>query len=749
MASTPAAVATSQTVTLPFIEELYNPNFLDVLLPASQKPAPVARAVETPGNPMIDALKSTTNHTLTWNDSPAFNSTGSATLNAFQSLTSYASWDTIDSALTKAWKEDPGVTLRLIWNTRSIHDGKGEKELFYQTFAWLYMNHPRTAISNLPYLVAPVCKAKGSKNRRGEDRCHGYWKDLLNILGLATLDELGFLETPSSAKFLHSPRTPRRNWMRNSAKTEVRAKDEAERAARIQEAIKYNAQVKEAAKEKRVRAHAVSYERLTGKLQDAKYRALYVAVARLFAGKLAEDVQTLESLESLPEDAERKERLDILRQLSLAGKWAPTPGGSHDRQTNIATAICQLLHRAGHIHASEPLDAQSGWPVIGAHIARSYYQRWILRPLRSALACPEPLMSANRWKEIEYNRVPSLCMQQNKEHFARHNIEGFARYLMDVESGKKTISGATLMPHELVKEVLVGLDYLHHVPDPKRPSIKDVKKQIAEMKARVVEGQWKTLIARLREAGTLENSLAVCDVSGSMGLAYTDRNKGVQPIWPALALSLVLAQLGKPPFNNGFITFSASPRFVEVNPEEQGLAATLQKMQASDWGMNTNLHAVFVDLLLPLAVKHAVKPEDMIKRLFIFSDMQFDEADGTSRDPAHWQTNHDAIEKAYREAGYEVPEIVYWNLSPQFASVPVQAERKGTALMSGFSPAMLKAFMGEETESDQEDMSEWTAVSQNGEAGEVKKTSEDEFNPVNVMKKALGMESYNGLVIVN
>jgi len=38
----------------------------------------------------------------------------------------------IDALLAKLWAEDPALTLRVIWNTRSIHDGKGDKELFYK-----------------------------------------------------------------------------------------------------------------------------------------------------------------------------------------------------------------------------------------------------------------------------------------------------------------------------------------------------------------------------------------------------------------------------------------------------------------------------------------------------------------------------------------------------------------------------------------------------------------------------------------
>jgi hypothetical protein len=62
----------------------------------------------------------------------ALSSTGSATLDAFNGLNAWSFKDVSDY-LETSWKEDPGVTLRLIWNIRSIHDGKSEKELFYRS----------------------------------------------------------------------------------------------------------------------------------------------------------------------------------------------------------------------------------------------------------------------------------------------------------------------------------------------------------------------------------------------------------------------------------------------------------------------------------------------------------------------------------------------------------------------------------------------------------------------------------------
>ncbi|KDQ56469.1 hypothetical protein JAAARDRAFT_48320 [Jaapia argillacea MUCL 33604] len=766
--STPAVASSSQNVTLPYIPELYNPNFLDVLLPLkatssvdvamsdSSKPSYASVAK----NAMIDALKSTANRAWTDNGAPTHSSTGSATLDAFQTLTKYASGEVIFSCLDKAWREDPELTLRIIWNVRSIHDGKGEKEVFYQCFGWLFKNHPRTAVLNLPQLVTRVCstdsgkgKAKAKPKFRDAGASHGYYKDLLNILCLATVDELGPLAKP--ATFLHTPKTPprrssNRQWDRISAAERIRLNeaDPKRRERRLEKAKKHDEGLKLKGKEKRAQENAKAHRRLLRKLEDKAFRALYVMVARLFAERANEDIELLQRFNSLPQTEETKnERYTILRQITFAGKWAPTPGHSHDRPTNISTAISLLLHHSGLVTPtlSSHASPQTALNSIDTHILRSFYSHWLLKPLRAILSCPEPLMSANRWTSIVYSRVPSICMKNNMTHFIAHDPSGFEKYLTKVEEGKRSISGAVLMPHEIVQEVLsLGSD-LH-----KSGSLKeDVVKRVAETRVRVFEAQWKTLIERLKDSGTLDNALAVCDVSGSMGSIHfggrVRRNDQVSPILPAISLSLVLAQVAKPPFNNGFITFSQNPEYVTVDVEKDGLLKTIQDMSGADWGMNTDLHAVFVKLLLPLAVKNKIPQEDMIKRLFIFSDMQFDSAstDVYHRGSANWETNHDSIAKAYREAGYEMPQIVYWDLAAEYRNVPVESERKGVALMNGFSSAMLKVFMGEveeeEVKMETESEREWEAVGADGESQTVVETEqEEEFSPINVMKKAVG-----------
>ncbi|KAJ7738156.1 hypothetical protein B0H16DRAFT_1664680 [Mycena metata] len=714
----------------------------------------------------MDALRLSNHRTRTENGAPAYDSTLSATLDAFSQLTRYSWSPEVETLLGKAWAEDPDLTLRIIWNLRSIHDGKAEKEVFYRAFGWLYDDHPRTAISNLHLLVQPVCAKPNSE----KGLAHGYWKDLLNILALATVDELSNLSKPSV--FLHNHR---------------RVRDPKQRNADANADGNLKIDWKPVVKAKRAVFGVAQQARIVGKLADPKYRALYVAVARLFADRLLSDLSLL--LDSqMAETADARNAL--LREIGLAPKWAPSLRGAHDRRTNITTAISRLIYRGkDKVPALTFPSALNDRPELDApdaiEVMRSFYRRWVLTPLRAATHVTETLMAARRWTEIKYNRVPSLCMRNNKERFFTHDPKGFEAYLISVEKGTRSISGATLLPHALLAEALnaradtsggvpggVGgvlgdiLRGVATVRGPERfPELTKHREALAATNARVIEAQWNALVQNLREAGTLENAIAICDVSGSMGSVWGRQDiNDPQPILPAVALSLLLARLARAPFNDGFITFSGRPAFVRLDPKK-GLSETAEGMAKTDWGMNTDFDAVFTKLLLPLAIQHKVKPEDMIKRVFVFSDMQFDDAASsypawganttsainTRNGGTEWETNHERVERRWRKAGYELPEIVYWNLSRYGSTFGVQADRKGVALMSGFSPSMLKVFMGEaeaaEVEGGETDTGDSDEGSVDGETKSVK--GKAEIDPLTVMKRALGKASFDALVVVD
>jgi hypothetical protein len=62
------------------------------------------------------------------------------------------------------------------------------------------------------------------------------------------------------------------------------------------------------------------------------------------------------------------------------------------------------------------------------------------------------------------------------------------------------------------------------------------------------------------------------------------------------------------------------------------------------------------------------------------------------------------IEKMYVDAGYKMPQIVYWNIQSRNGGIPVAFDKQGTALVSGFSPAIMSSLVKGEITSPQQIM---------------------------------------------
>jgi hypothetical protein len=67
--------------------------------------------------------------------------------------------------------------------------------------------------------------------------------------------------------------------------------------------------------------------------------------------------------------------------------------------------------------------------------------------------------------------------------------------------------------------------------------------------------------------------------------------------------------------------------------------------------------------------------------------MEFDEACGG-------RTNFDYIKDLYAHCGYDMPGIIFWNVNGRLGNVPVKANTLNTALVSGFSPSIIRSVLG-------------------------------------------------------
>ncbi len=326
--------------------------------------------------------------------------------------------------------------------------------------------------------------------------------------------------------------------------------------------------------------------------------------------------------------------------LTLSGKWAPSEGSHFDKKEFGSQA---------HIIANLIFN-KSKTPL------KDY--RKMLSSLRQSLTIVENLMASNKWDQIDFGSVPSKAHKLLRKAFGKHQEERYKAYLLSVTKGEAKIKSQGIQPHELVQTYFSS-------------------NQIDQ----TIECQWTDLLNKLKEGNDVSHfskSLALVDVSGSMNGT---------PMIVAIALGLVISNLSKSPFNNKCVTFDSNP--ILHNIVGLSLYDQVNCLKRAPWGGSTDLFKCF-KLILDTAIENKIKPEDMVKRFYIFTDMQFNQCQGGQFE---WSAMHTTITNLYNVYSYDVPEIVYWNLRDTKPSFPCTLNTKGVALISGFSAELLKVFM--------------------------------------------------------
>ena len=97
----------------------------------------------------------------------------------------------------------------------------------------------------------------------------------------------------------------------------------------------------------------------------------------------------------------------------------------------------------------------------------------------------------------------------------------------------------------------------------------------------------------------------------------------------------------------------------------------------------------YIEVSLAITVNKEFAGTEMV---LIMSDMQFNMC--VRNDDSAMQM----IARKYTEAGYTLPKVVFWNLNASYGNAPVKFDTSGTALVSGFSPAVVKPLLAGDLE---------------------------------------------------
>ncbi|KAL6839611.1 hypothetical protein ACP4OV_030550 [Aristida adscensionis] len=648
--------------------------------------------------PGPDAAAARPRRARTENDSATFADSGNPCLDFFFQVVPDTPPQRVRALLVAAWAHDPLTALKLVCNLRGVRGtGKSDREGFYEAALWMHDHHPRTLACNVPALAEfgylkdfpellyrlihgsgarKLAKAKAEDEKRRRKAKASLAARLLSrsrirararvaapppepaavvprrplpadFLAAAILKRSGKPGAVFPVDGMETEEEPRDQAM-EVVDAKADAMEVAEPKPMATEVVEPEPEAMEVDPKAAARSseenHSSKKAQKVAKLAvqsletyygDRAYRFLFDCVAQFFADLLASD------LEQLAPGGNR-------RRIGLAGNWCPTPGSSFDRTTLLCEAIARRLF---------PRDADPDYADLPeehyAYRALRRLRREVLVPLRKVLELPEVYMSAQRWSDLPYARVASVAMRRYKALFKKHDEARFAKYLEDVEAGKAKIAAGALLPHEIAAAAYRG-----------------EKDDVSEL-------QWRRMVDDLRKKGSLSNCIAVCDVSGSM----TGR-----PMEVCIALGLLVSELSEKPWAGRAITFSARPEIHLI--EGKNLQEKLSFLEHMDWDGNTNFQAVF-DRILQTAVGARLAPEKMIRTVFVFSDMEFDQA---SQNP--WETDYQAICRKFRGAGYgeAVPQIVFWNLRDS-RSTPVMSKQPGVAMVSGFSKNLVKLFL--------------------------------------------------------
>ena len=279
----------------------------------------------------------------------------------------------------------------------------------------------------------------------------------------------------------------------------------------------------------------------------------------------------------------------------------------------------------------------------------------------------ETQMCAKDWDKINFEHVPSLAMSRYGMAFTKNAQEHFSKYVESLKKGEVKVNTGAIYPYDVIK---------------------------ALYKNDAAEEQWKALPNFLE--GNTEKILPLVDVSGSMG---TDCGGNLTCMDVAISLGLYISERNEGPFKDHFLTFSSNPKLQHLTGD---LKDRFRQMQRADWGMSTNLEKAY-KLILDQAVKHNISQEEMPTQILVLSDMEFDQATDQREEVFGWgeqgrdtwnPTAQEMVEKMFTDAGYKVPNIVYWNIQSRNGNVPVRFDQDGTALISGFSPSIMTSLLG-------------------------------------------------------
>lgn len=307
------------------------------------------------------------------------------------------------------------------------------------------------------------------------------------------------------------------------------------------------------------------------------------------------------------------------------------------------------------------------------HMTHKEYRK-MLSIMRARINVLEVLMSANRWDEIEFDKIPSKAGLIYKNAFARRDIIK-AKYEQFAKDENTKVNAGALYPYEVVEKAiqLMGGYY------------RGGRVALDNTDRLMINKYWENLTDFF--AGAKLNALCMIDTSGSMSGT---------PINVATALGMYCAERNQGPWANHYISFSSRPQLIETSGVD--FCDKVQRIVDTNLCENTNIEAAF-DMVLNTCLRNHLSQSALPEYMIVISDMEFDQAtgnywrrSGSSMCTANAETVMETIERKFNAAGYRMPKLIYWNVDARQANIPMIGNHY-VSYVSGFSPSIFKSIL--------------------------------------------------------
>nr|DAE83000.1 MAG TPA: protein of unknown function DUF2828 [Caudoviricetes sp.] len=335
------------------------------------------------------------------------------------------------------------------------------------------------------------------------------------------------------------------------------------------------------------------------------------------------------------------------KNVSLIAKWLPSQNTSSKKTKEKARFLCKELN-----------------------MSEKQYRK-MLSELRAYIDVVERKMSANKWADIDYSSVPSKANVNYRYAFENHDGERRAQYLESLKKGETKINANAMFLHDIVHAYSDSITWLT-----KHREYNETLEQL-----------WK---AQDKCEG-FKDTVVVRDGSGSMTCEVSSRLTALEV---ADAITLYCAENNEGAFKNKFITFGSYAKLIDVSHLDN-LCDKLDYLSKYTDCTSTNIEGVF-DLILDTAVKNNITQEDMPKTVLIASDLEFNEAQGYYYTANNNKALFETIAEKYKNSGYKLPKLVFWNIKSRTNTVPITQNENGVILISGFSKNLMDMVLSNE-----------------------------------------------------